>query len=336
MGIAKDWGSHLIPGDKLLARDTDGEWGKARVIDVDTRAGETLALRVHFIGWSTANDKWIRVGARSMRPCEDSRSLGGPALIGRRVQLQWEEGVWYDARVTRFDTNTQRHSIVFDEDGYEGWYHLEHEQANSLLKWIDGSERAARKGPPAAEPAASKPATPPAPKPPAAAASAPNFFGAGRPLAPKPRPRPDKSGVERPDKSGVEKRRPTISVSGGSSSGWSDEDEQPLSTRFRKADAAETSSEDEQPLSARLRVAEAGRAEAGRAEAGRAEAGRAEAGRAAEPRAAARTRRGEDVLRPGPWRAEEPGRPPPPASLRLALPPQGRAAGMSTGGRGSL
>ena len=122
MGIAKDWGSHLIPGDKLLARDTDGEWGKARVIDVDTRAGETLALRVHFIGWSTAHDKWIRVGTRSMRPCEDSRSLGGPNLIGRRVQLQWEEGVWYDARVTRFDTNTQRHSIVFDEDGYEGWY----------------------------------------------------------------------------------------------------------------------------------------------------------------------------------------------------------------------
>ena len=131
-----DYGDHLAECDRLLACDKHGDWGKAIVKRVARRDGG-IKLRVHFVGWDAIHDEWIAVGDDRLRPSPRSRSRLGRAALQRQLKLQWAEGEWYKGTVTRFDGDNQMHLVVF-EDGDSDWYHLDVEESNSLLKWMDG------------------------------------------------------------------------------------------------------------------------------------------------------------------------------------------------------
>ena len=101
------YGSHFLPGDRLEARDASGHWGSARVTEVADRS-----LRIHFRGWGTSHDDWIPVGSGRLKPTEESRSQHGQAAVGRRLQVQWDEDVWYSGTVASFNPATQRRRMV--------------------------------------------------------------------------------------------------------------------------------------------------------------------------------------------------------------------------------
>ena len=130
------YGTRAVQGDLLLARDDSGQWGDAAVMEVRVRNDGQRSLRVRYRGWTSQHDEWVSVGSGRLRPSQQSRSRYGEAALGRRLRLQWDEGVWYRGTVKRFNTTTQLHKVVFD-DGDVEWYHLDCEKAAGLLKWLD-------------------------------------------------------------------------------------------------------------------------------------------------------------------------------------------------------
>ena len=132
------YGTHFLAGDRLIARDAAGQWGAARVMEVSDRDGHH-SLRVHFQGWGPSHDAWVPVGNGQLQPMEESRSQHGQSAVGRRMQVQWDKGVWYSGTVASFNPATQRHKVTFD-DGDSERYHLDHEAFAGLLRWLDPSD----------------------------------------------------------------------------------------------------------------------------------------------------------------------------------------------------
>jgi hypothetical protein len=145
-----DYGAHLVVGDHLLARDKKGQWGKAKVVQVPLNphaqepaepqscSSTASSIRVHFAGWDARFDETISLQSDRLRPTLISRSTLGQAACGWRVRVQWDKKVWYHGEVTRFEADSQRHLIRFD-DGDSGWYHVDHEESEGLLEWCDGT-----------------------------------------------------------------------------------------------------------------------------------------------------------------------------------------------------
>ena len=254
------WGHHIVTGDRLIARDTDGDWGDATV--VACRAGADAAeasLQVHFDGFSSKHNEWIRIATGRLKPSRESRSQYGQSAIGRRVQVQWDEDVWYSGTVARFNPNTQRHRIVFD-DGDKEWYHLDCETSSGLMKWLQGAPNRNLAAPKTAtNPRADVAAMPTSAEPPAATplakptakASAPTPAAVTSPSAAKPVSKlqtadvacnpsrathltADKPASVAPTMQG----KRVIAISDCESTSWSEDDEQPLSYRLSKQDSA--------------------------------------------------------------------------------------------------
>ena len=132
------YGAHLQSGDSVVARDDHGRWGDAVVKEVEQDgASSGRRLRVHFCGFSSRHDEWIKVGSGRLRPAEGARSSYGEEAVGRRVRVQWDTGIWYAGVLARFNDQSQRHRVVFD-DGDVQWYRIDHEEGAGLLQWLDG------------------------------------------------------------------------------------------------------------------------------------------------------------------------------------------------------
>ena len=135
MNVSRNYGAHFVAGDRLIARDAAGQWGAARGMDVAERDG-VRSLKVHFQGWGPSHDAWVPVGRGRLQPNEESRSQHGQSAVGRRLEVQWDENVWYSGTVSSFNPKTQRHKVTFD-DGDSERYHLDHEAFAGLLRWLD-------------------------------------------------------------------------------------------------------------------------------------------------------------------------------------------------------
>ncbi len=119
---ATRFGAHCAVGDRIMACDEDMKWAAAKVMGcARDDAGACARLRVRFVGFELA-DEWIRVGGSPsrLRPFLDERT--GLAIKGTRVQIQWDEGVWYAGKVVGFAAGTQQHRVLFD-DGDAQWYY---------------------------------------------------------------------------------------------------------------------------------------------------------------------------------------------------------------------
>ena len=114
------YGSQFVAGDRLLAQDAGDQWGEAMVTDLADRDGHP-SLSVHFRGWGESHDDWIRLGSGRLKPTEKSRSLHGKSAFGRRMEIQWDEGVWYCGTVASFNPTTQQHGVARHVVLASGW-----------------------------------------------------------------------------------------------------------------------------------------------------------------------------------------------------------------------
>ena len=73
--------THWVKGDRMFARDRTGSWYKAKVVDVCSE-GEERKLFVHFLGWKSKWDEWIKVGTGRLK-------LEGGAPSMRCASTRW-------------------------------------------------------------------------------------------------------------------------------------------------------------------------------------------------------------------------------------------------------
>ena len=78
-------------GDYLRAKDHQGKWYGARVIDV---AQTKDKWKVHFPGWDAKWDEWL--GAERIQPIAPP-----PLQVGRRYEVEWNQGRWFVATVIK-------------------------------------------------------------------------------------------------------------------------------------------------------------------------------------------------------------------------------------------
>ena len=64
-GFELDW-SRVTIGDEVVALDKDGFWLNAKVVKMGTW-DEPASLKVHFIGWNSRHDEWMRAGDLKVR-----------------------------------------------------------------------------------------------------------------------------------------------------------------------------------------------------------------------------------------------------------------------------
>ena len=69
-GCDDGYGSHLRVGDAVVAQDYKGYWLAAKV-EMVKQESPSCFLKVHFIGWKSRWDEWIRIGDGRLQPTKE-------------------------------------------------------------------------------------------------------------------------------------------------------------------------------------------------------------------------------------------------------------------------